>query len=472
MALYTNRQQVDFPYIAIKFKDTEEYIVSGKDTCFISLTHKRKVEKANQVEIHLQFAPGSTQLYTEADRFEKSLVGHASELIFDYGYVNTSHLSYETLITDYTLSMNGGFLEYTLSGISEITASNYTPVNFIYPLEDEESTKSIKNLVARLNTIVETEYNQVIEQNQDNQLGLRTTYTVVLDENVDESQFNLNGIDSMTPINVSDTSLMGLIRAVIKKINASQDPSQVTFLTVYLQEDSDINPKKIVIKQEEFSVGSSENFAAKYEFYWNHRDGNVLSWSPSYSGKVAIFGFRNQEVSYLNPYTGGYQSYSPKIYMPTVPQNVSEAEADSAYNRLENWWAEMKRLPYKATLEVIGNPDIDCLLADYIKVQAYLGTDLHHSSGIYMITGITDTISTQGFLTSYELLKRDAIKEEVWVPVSAKSTLTSTAPVIKTDGMPERPALSNTTKPQTRYKQAGVTSKYTNKGVSDIERIN
>lgn len=477
MARYDDRHHVDFPHIAVKFKNSENYLVSGENTCFISLTHKRKLEKANQVEIHMQFAPGSTQLYDSANKFEKDLVSHLSELIFEYGYVGKAHLSYETLITDYTLGMSGGFLEYTLSGISEITAANYMPITFVYPkTQAEAASMNLENLVDRLNTLVQERYNETYI----NDSNYQAQYEVKLDSNVDSSQFSFEGIDYYNPIELTDTSLMGLIRNVIKKVNASQQSDSVAFLTVFLKEDtSEKDTKKIMIKQEKFTIANDEkNYKVQYDFLWNHKDANVINWTPSFSGKVAIFGFRGQQVSYLTP-TGKIQTYEPQIYMPTSPQSVTSDEVALLQNRIDNWWLEMARLPYKASLEVFGNPNMNCLLADYIKIQAYLGTDLHHSSGIYMITGITDTISSQGFLTSYDLLKIDAVEQDELVPVNSKKILTKTSTTTSGSsakpGLPSLSSTSSTTEYKEVYKQNNQASKILNKnkgGSVDFEYIN
>lgn len=442
MAVYNDRRPVDFPYIAIKFKDTEEYIVSGENSCFISLSHKRKVEKANQISISVQFAPGSTRLYTSANKFEKNLVDHFSELTVEYGYVGKAHLYYDTLITDYTISMDNGILSYTLSGISEITASNYAPVNFKYPATaDEERKLTLGDLVKKLNNLANEIYNKPLDTNINtnpwNKLSYR--YEVVLDDNVDENQFIFDKVSMKAPIEASDTSLMGLIRAVLKKVNNLQsDPDRVSFLTVFIREDAKLSPKQIVIKQENFSINNGTNYTAKYDFFWNHRDANVINWNPSFSGKLAIFGFRNQAVSYVTP-AGKPISYTPKVYADIIPQNLTEEETLQTQNTIDNWWAEMSRLPFKASLTVFGNPDMDCLLADYIKIQVYLGTDLHHTSGIYMILGITDNIDSNGFTTTYELLKQDALEDNEYVTYVTnsnrrRSSTSSTNVTVRTDG--------------------------------------
>jgi hypothetical protein len=67
-------------------------------------------------------------------------------------------------------------------------------------------------------------------------------------------------------------------------------------------------------------------------------------------------------------------------------------------------WAFVTQYPYKASMTTLGVP-CEVPMTGKIRVIAKMGTENHLSSGIYMVLGKTDKISSSGFFSEFELFK-------------------------------------------------------------------
>ena len=69
-----------------------------------------------------------------------------------------------------------------------------------------------------------------------------------------------------------------------------------------------------------------------------------------------------------------------------------------------NWWSKVTSFPVGATIELKGllRPAI---LMTHVRLNVYYYGKKHISSGLYIITGQTDEISTAGYKTTLGLRK-------------------------------------------------------------------
>ena len=69
-----------------------------------------------------------------------------------------------------------------------------------------------------------------------------------------------------------------------------------------------------------------------------------------------------------------------------------------------NWWSQMTQFPITANLTIKGliRPTI---LMDYVKLNVVFYGHKHISSGVYVITKQTDSVSSSGYRTTLSLLR-------------------------------------------------------------------
>ena len=81
-------------------------------------------------------------------------------------------------------------------------------------------------------------------------------------------------------------------------------------------------------------------------------------------------------------------------------------EGEVMVNTIQEYsnWSRLTQYPYKADLELLGVPS-DCPVMSCIRINAYMGHELHHSSGNYIILNKTDNIDSGGFRTTLNLSK-------------------------------------------------------------------
>ena len=98
----------------------------------------------------------------------------------------------------------------------------------------------------------------------------------------------------------------------------------------------------------------------------------------------------------------------------TNSTNLLDYSSQMMSNINSNWWTQVTEFPISATLTCRGllSP---LLLLTYIKINCiYYGSD-RINSGIYIVTGQTDTLSGSGFQTTLSLLRVAGAKQHLIV---------------------------------------------------------
>ena len=418
---------VMFPFVRITFGpggspySVTSNLVDGKPRFFVSLTHKRIVNRATEMSIQLSFAPSSTTDYSDPNILEQEIVSRMGLCLVEYGHNALSKLQrYWTMLTGYTISFSGGVLTYSLSGISQAVVFNDSIVNFKYP--EITSVNPIPQYETPTKDGFLSALKKFVENNSKitGQDGKPTNaYTLDLSRCTKDFTFNEEVLQGLDQISESDFSMVGVLIAVVAKL-VSTDKNNDSFFTVIVDDtyESDNEPKKIYIKK--VNLSDDTNADASLAFRWNNPEDGVISFSADYNGNIAMYRIRalesggQEQEDILNSYIktdvlnglgkasvitlSGLQSKTPLMLA-----NISQAYHEQA--KSARYWAEKANYPYGATLEVIGNPDNSLQVADLLYLDVLLGNSRHHTSGTYMIKSITDSISTQGFKTTYELMK-------------------------------------------------------------------
>ena len=148
----------------------------------------------------------------------------------------------------------------------------------------------------------------------------------------------------------------------------------------------------------------------KYEFYSGVTNSDVISFTPEFTG--ALMGFvKPGEVVTVDPVKNELLEYSVNgtTYSGDVARGMKlmGLSSDSFHNlekKAANMWARYSRANITSTLEVMGDPTIKVGTHCYVAVYTKRGF-LHHTSGIYLIKAVDDSISGGTFVSTLTLQK-------------------------------------------------------------------
>lgn len=186
----------------------------------------------------------------------------------------------------------------------------------------------------------------------------------------------------------------------------------------------------------------------EFEIYTGRRDSQVISFSPEFeSDKIAtdkvptnalsIDSVRNEMLECTIEGVGG--SLASDAYKDraesTTGVGVVLGMSGSSFKNLESsaasMWSRYFSSVYGASLEIMGNTKVK--FDGHIKIAVYTKYGfLHHTSGVYHIQGITDTISDGMFTTSLDLQKNSDKARQKLKGESAKKL--DTNKISDTDG--------------------------------------
>lgn len=171
------------------------------------------------------------------------------------------------------------------------------------------------------------------------------------------------------------------------------------------------------------SKAKEEEEVAFYEFSWG-TGGNskVLSFKPNYSGQLAATkGAGTVDVSTIDKLSNEmFKVQYTKFNDPARPTSGSRSDviptkhmsiaSNSSYSYDEaakvaaTMWYHASNLSYGAVLTTLGDPNlVPMSMISFLMVNRD-GLP-HHSSGVYIVTQITDTIENGSFTSTLQLLR-------------------------------------------------------------------
>jgi hypothetical protein len=134
----------------------------------------------------------------------------------------------------------------------------------------------------------------------------------------------------------------------------------------------------------------------------------VKDWHPQYNGSILM-----ALATTLNSGKDKYYTMNDDGDIEEVESlgaarlginsNDKNKKLSSTIQEYSNW-SFVTQYPYKANMTIIGAP-CEVPMTGKIKVTARIGNEIHHSSGVYMVLGKVDKISSAGFFTELELFK-------------------------------------------------------------------
>ena len=135
----------------------------------------------------------------------------------------------------------------------------------------------------------------------------------------------------------------------------------------------------------------------------------VKDWHPQYNGSVLIALATTYTMGGNKYYTMSDEGELINVTGLGAARNGvrgDDIDQDMILSTIQEYnnWAFVTQYPYKANMTIIGTP-CETPMTGKIRVIARIGNEEHHSSGVYMILGKTDKISSSGFYTELELFK-------------------------------------------------------------------
>jgi hypothetical protein len=260
-------------------------------------------------------------------------------------------------------------MTFTVTGICDLLTS--TPISRTYKIKDYGYR--ISNLI------------KAIAEEEKWSIGDPFITTDKMDKDMDLGRYNL-------------TSL-GFIRAVLLP-QARKNNNTVRLL-------HSCTSKGVTVRLVEVALGKSKITKKSYNFVINSGNfGSVLEFSPSYQGITAMA--LKVNAGYVDRETNQFMLFTNKPDLgkasPTNTQIFGATSPESFQNIVQDKWFANNVGAVDATMQIVGDPDINPL--DYINVMPFRPDGrLHHTAGTYLVLGVVDDIQGGMYKTSLTLTK-------------------------------------------------------------------
>lgn len=135
----------------------------------------------------------------------------------------------------------------------------------------------------------------------------------------------------------------------------------------------------------------------------------VKSWSPKFKGSILMAmatTYKQGSDKYYTMDDNGDIKEVTSLGAARLGQSEDETADKYILSTVQEYdnWAFPTQYPYQASMTTIGVP-CEVPMTGTIKIIAKMGSEKHHSSGVYIVLGKTDKISSGGFFSDFELFK-------------------------------------------------------------------
>lgn len=334
---------------------------------------------------------GETAIFTLYDEnweeIEKVLSANFDKIFIEYGYYGTGvkSLMHRHRLLNYNISFESTGTILSIESTTEGVVNNLTPRTI--SLDTYNPTEAVKKISRELG------YN-------------------VLDENFDES----SDITASDPFNMIEDFPITYIQNVI--IPQASEENQEIF-RFYVDEENNA-----IFKRYSLSTTNTDNL--RTYIYQKGYDSSVIEFTVDIKavfGGVDDFGIateyrssvfdsdgNTQEDIKMNKSTAATEATGDITH--TAPDQSSVLIDSAGYSPSQmksKLWYSMKTHrhdAYSATMTIVGDPTIDFVNERYIRVINVTDSGyLHHTSGVYWIEGVTDSIQGGEMITTLKLMK-------------------------------------------------------------------
>ena len=389
---------------------------------FISLDVKRTTSEAMNVDIKLTYVPSEDR---PPNAIEEALWSCGGECFLTWGWGETGQLAFKVvkcMIYEYTVDFGNGVLTYNLTGISRAVSFTYSQVTLT--LNPKDPNDAIKQIFTKSNLNKYYKFKYIGADTGGKPSDKFPDDIVLLDKGsrTGTPLQLLNGIAQRLKRN---SKLSQFFLHVDDSVDAQYNSPGDSRGTIYIQE---------VYVDETFFYNTNTTNGKPLTFAWGSPDGEVLSWRPQYKGAFLLLASKEGKAI-TNPTSDNKTSEEPiftngsanvsadadtgKINVITSNNNGQSAItvdtnffSTSTIRGVTNTFANDNVIEqqlginaYEAQLTVLGNPKQETIGNSVILVLPLLGSTPHHSWGYYLIKGIQESISSQGYTTTYSLCR-------------------------------------------------------------------
>ncbi len=345
---------------------------------------------------------------------------------FQYGYADNFDLRspvYNGMITDYDCKIDNGNLRYTISGIGGLTSLKETRISAKDEYLKDSSGKEINTPLGYIQNIVRIE------------LESKGLYTLEILDDIDPEEVVTIGEDYKQ---FNQKNIFQVINDILSQcITKNQKdtltsnkrilPTQKQIFGYYVNDsitqgaDGKTYGGVIYIykvpsangpENKENAESPKPDLGITFNWFGPGNDGYtgiVKDWVPKYDGST-LFGLAVNLLSHDE--STSYYTMDEEGNIITVQGlgaaregtlGSSDKGVASTIQEYSNW-AFVTQYPYSATMTIIGCP-CEVPMIGKIAINALMGSEKHHSSGVYYTLKKTDTINSSGFWSEFELFK-------------------------------------------------------------------
>lgn len=421
------RANVHNPYINIKFgsinltwrNDRRDW---NRPDFFTSLTHKRMVEKASSMTINITYVP---RVNEDPNMIEYEILNSGGICIVQYGdLISGVSRAYKARVINYTVQVESGYLGYTFELMTAAVSynfGNFTP----NPSKLSGDDATLENFVEILKSAAKL---------------TEDSYDFVDPTNVLSTSKSFKGGDIIFDNSCKNISPILFIIRALKMIQPSQEGR---YYALEIDDSVQYGVQKGKLRVVEVNT-KKKQIALTFE--WGTKEGTVLSWSPAFKGAKGLSTVQNSAArlledkrlySTVDARTGSIATVEiPDGYYEDDKDTVSEVNSklsslldfastgDTLFKTKMitglNKFAEVAGYAYTGTLRVLGESSPVRLGETVISLTPILRGKAHHSQGDYVVIGCTDTVDSQGFTTTYNLVRQAESGDEQYTKYSGK----------------------------------------------------
>lgn len=329
--------------------------------------------------------------------FEKvfSSVSQSRKIVFSYGDFSLPTFYYkneQAIITDIktSFSIQTSVITYTVSAVSSCAMVSAGAFSFVHKFAKPSDI------------IKEVLYNK--------KYGLQEIFYGMADQAQVEANSLILGDDKAVSISLkTNISILDYLSYLVSCMTPMSDTKENIYkqaiysLVVIDDTTGTFNGPYFKIVKVEKSNSSDINKLATYEVDIGYPAANVvLSFDVENNENYSILYKYNQTLTNenysqrINDNGELEQIYAPMITSSNPLHETTEAD--------RTWWTSVTQYPIKASLQLKGllRPAI---LMTYVKLNVWFFGRKHISSGLYIITQQTDSVSVSGFSTTLKLTR-------------------------------------------------------------------
>ncbi len=339
---------------------------------------------------------------------------------FQYGYGDDTNLRspwYIGRIMDYDCDLNNGNLKYTITGFGGIYGLKEVRLTTKSEYKPEETTSPLK--------YIENIFNAEFGENAGENKGLYKLKILV--DNPDEvvntdpdfKQFtNKNLFEVLSDI-LAGTAISEQTEQI--KNGQSYIPATQVLFSYYLdsaQADGEEFAGTIYVYKTPSCydkncdltphAGITFNYFGPGSSGVNHI---VKSWKPQYEGAILLNLATALKKSGRKFQTMDVNGNIIDVVGMGAARLGTTTSTSTVFNTIQEYskWSFATQYTYKGSMTTMGIP-CEAPITGLMQINAIMTSSQgvgykHHSSGIYMIIGKTDTISNSGFYTDFDLFK-------------------------------------------------------------------